>query len=103
MALDGQAPGLGTGVGYLVEAAGHVAAAQVGVGVDGYFAGYKALHKLQHGHFETKDVGVVAVVEDGGAGKVEESAVLPIAGRAAIMKGLLGCQPPVSPSGLRSW
>ena len=65
-----QPVGLGAEVGHLGQAPGQVAAAQVGIGVAGDFAGHQALHELERGHIEREDGGVVGVVEGGGAGEV---------------------------------
>ena len=63
VALGLDALGLLADVGHLLQAARHIAAAQVGGGVTWDFAGHHALHELQGGHFEAKNGGAVVVVE----------------------------------------
>ncbi len=72
--MGSEALGLLADVGNLVEAAGEVATAQVGIGVAGYFAGHHALHELQGGHFEAEGGGVVVMVE-GRAGQDSNSLI----------------------------
>lgn len=64
-----QALSLLADVGYLVEAARKVTAAQFGVGVAWYFASYQPLHKLPRGHFKAENGGVQAVGEGSGVGE----------------------------------
>jgi hypothetical protein len=67
MAVGVEALGLVTDASYLVEAAGEVAAAQVGVGVAGYFAGNHALHELESGHFEAENGGGASEMQQSGS------------------------------------
>ena len=62
VAVGTKATGLPLDMGHLLEAAGQVAAAQVGIRIAGDFAGHHALHELQGGHFEAEGGGVLAVV-----------------------------------------
>ena len=71
VAVGAQPLGLLADVGHLLQAAGQVAAAQVGVAIAGYFAGHQALHELQDGHFEAENGRVLAVVKGGGTGEMQ--------------------------------